>query len=250
MPVYTTSHPPSLPRVMGGMPISNSRLKEMGTLGFIATSDGTDRWLVSCYHVLCGPLQSPSAHLTMEPIVCHVDQRRPPVTVAILDSARTDKVLDAAAALIVNSESAFGRILGIGAINPNPIGAYDGMRVIKSGIATGVTEGIVRRIDAATTIEIQSCDPTTEYVICKQRDSGALWLDAATMRPVGLHCSGAAGNETRMAIATPITQVLERLRLRIRMIFSVLTNWVVSITGDTNCTKSSEATSAAPSSGM
>ena len=200
---------------MGGMPIANPRLKELGTLGFIATSDGTDRWLVSCYHVLCDPLQSPSAHLTMEPIVCHVDQRRPPFTVAILDSTRADETLDAAAALIVDSESAVGRILGIGAINPKPIGTYDGMRVVKSGIATGVTEGIVRSNDRTTSIEIQSCDPTTEREICKQGDAGALWLDAVTMRPVALHRSGLAGNETRIAIAAPIIQVLKRLRLKI-----------------------------------
>lgn len=215
MPEYAATRSPCHDRVLGGLPVANPRLKELGTLGFIATSDGTDRWLVSSYHVLCDSLQTPPAHFTMEPIVCRINQRRPPITVAILDSTRTDEALDAAAALIVDSESAVGWILGIGAIDPEPIGACVGMRVIKSGIATGVTEGIIRSSDTTASIEIQSCDLKAGQEICKQGDSGALWLDAATMRPVALHRSGLAEYETRIAIATPISLVLEHLRLRI-----------------------------------
>ncbi len=215
MPAYTANHSLCSPSVMGGMAVANPRLNELGTLGFIATSDGTDRWLVSCYHILCDRLQSPSFHLTMEPIVCHVDRRRPALTVAMLDSARANKELDAAAALIVNRESAVGRIIGLGAINPKPIDTYDGMRVIKFGIASGVTEGIVRPNTATTSIEIHSYQQSTENAVCKQGDSGALWLDAATMRPIALHRNELAGSDNRIAIATPIAQVLERLRLRI-----------------------------------
>jgi hypothetical protein len=35
-----------------GVALFNPNVNEVGTLSCFATSDGTDRWMVSCYHVL------------------------------------------------------------------------------------------------------------------------------------------------------------------------------------------------------
>ncbi len=127
-------NPLSDPNVPGGA---------YGTLGFIGTSDGSDRWGVSCYHVLCrknGILGDD----TIEPIYHPVSQLRP-APVAVVSGKRASATLDCAAARVNDGVASHGQILGIGrlAAVSNP---QLGKRVVKAGAETGVTEGVIVNI--------------------------------------------------------------------------------------------------------
>jgi len=78
-----------------GVAVLNPIVNKIGTIGCIATSNGHDRWLVSCYHVL-GRIDF-SAFNDGEPIFQPVDGMGPPV--AKNSVARILRDLGAAVAL-------------------------------------------------------------------------------------------------------------------------------------------------------
>lgn len=107
-----------------------------GTIGLIATSDGEDRWIVSCYHVLCRKGENFPAGRT-EPVYHPVSQLQP-TPIAYVSDAKANRELDCAAAKIIASSQAVGDILGIGKLAAPADPAIE-MRVLKSGAETGVT---------------------------------------------------------------------------------------------------------------
>jgi hypothetical protein len=85
-----------------------------------------------------------------------------------------------------------------------------GMRVIKSGAETGVTEGVITDMsDELVTIESPDHMPEG-YVLCDHGDSGALWVDAGSGQAVALHFMGRNGDT---AYARPLPLVLASLGL-------------------------------------
>lgn len=196
--------------VRGGVAIQNPAIGNFGTAGFVATSDGNDRWIVSCYHVLCRasgemPQNSP------EPIFYPFDlARRNPIGLASTD--RADKELDCAAAL-VPSRLALGQILGIGRLAA-PAQPAVGMRVLKSGAVTGVTEGFILKV-TETEIEVAPFGMPERYELTEEGDSGALWVDADTHAPVALHFRGSRPQTPERAFARPIQNVLDTLKLQL-----------------------------------
>lgn len=180
-----------------------------GTLGFVATSDGSDRWLVSCYHVLCrlqGAMPPGNVEQVYQPFFPMT-----PTPVGIVTPDRADEALDCAAALIPGGQ-AVGEILGIGRLGP-PADPVAGMRVIKSGAETGVTEAVVLSV-AGNEVEIVQPDFPIDYDLSSGGDSGALWVDAATMSPVAMHYRGNEQGTRERAFARPIKAVLDALKLK------------------------------------
>lgn len=196
--------------LVAGIAVQNPKVGRLGTIGFFGTSDGNDRWLVSCYHVLCRidadfpagavePIHQPFFEMAQVPI-------------AWIDGSRADRDLDVAAAL-VSGASVVTRVLGLPSLKA-PIEPKVGMRVIKSGITTGVTEGQIAHVsDREIRIVIPQGYPST-FEISEAGDSGALWIDAETSSPVGLHFQGVESG-AEMAFARPITRVLDRLSLTV-----------------------------------
>jgi hypothetical protein len=137
--------------------------------------------------------------------------RTPPV--ALIDGSRADQWLDVAAAVIPGG-NAVGRILGLGKLNTVADPSV-GMRVIKAGTTTGITEGVITAVSGSEVrIEVPFEYPSKDYVLSEEGDSGSLWIDTATMSPVGLHFQGAeAGLET--AFARPLPAVFAALGLRL-----------------------------------
>jgi hypothetical protein len=90
------------------------------------------------------------------------------------------------------------------------------MCVCKSGLATGVTEGIIDEVeDSRVIIKPLSGFPET-YNLSDVGDSGALWVERETQQAVALHTSGNQDGQ-ELAIAVPIRLVLETLGLEIVM---------------------------------
>jgi endonuclease G len=126
-------------------------------------------------------------------------------------AARSDQVLDCAAFLVDPGVPSVAEILGIGRITV-PGAAAVGMRVIKSGRSTGVTEGEVEATNGPfVSIEVLSAFPLA-YDLSEPGDSGSVWCDAATRAPVALHRSGTTGGLS-VATAVDIGAVLLTLGL-------------------------------------
>ena len=196
--------------LLGGVEIYVPRVNEVGTLGFLARdgADGDQRWLVSCYHVLVGgPGSAPVlAEGVLQPAAA-------PLPAAFVDALRCDPVLDCAAAKIAGGVGVTCEILGVGPIGV-PADALVGMRVIKSGAATGITEGVILEIQGDDVIIgiPEGFDPN--YDLSRAGDSGALWLSREDFSPVALHISEMGGPQKRVK-ARRILSILAALRFRV-----------------------------------
>lgn len=102
-------------------------------------------------------------------------------------------------------------ILGLGA-PAAPTRPVVGMRVVKSGRTSGVTEGIVERINGSVvTIALHPTFPLA-YDLSEVGDSGAVWVDESTLSPVALHTAGSTSGPS-VAAAVDIVDVLFSLGL-------------------------------------
>ena len=168
-------------------------------------------WIVSCDHVLGRPRQWPDVAGDDEPIL----QSTPALGGGIVARTRTGKMnraLDYAAAIIVPNIDVSPSVLELVDPLQRTADAVVGMRVLKSGAETGVTIGIVSEVtDSLVTIVSPPIVPD-DYVLSDRGDSGAIWLDAATGRAIGMHFSGRNGDT---AYARPLGAVLGALGLRL-----------------------------------
>jgi hypothetical protein len=191
-----------------GVAILNPIVNEIGTIGLIATSDGNDRWIVSCYHVLCRKNMGPAAD--NEPIFQPVDDADK--LVAITSLQRSDSGQDCAAALVDPTIGCSGEILNVGRIGGLTEPTV-GMRVIKSGCVTGVTEGVITTVNGdIVSIELPPSFPP-QAELSQPGDSGCLWVARDSMKAVALHRTGSAFG-TMSATAARISAVLQALQLR------------------------------------
>lgn len=53
--IVDRNHARTFRRLRGGIAITHPMVSRLGALGCIATSDGTDRWILSAHHVLGRP---------------------------------------------------------------------------------------------------------------------------------------------------------------------------------------------------
>lgn len=212
-----SNHLKTFIQLRGGIAIHNPMSDPMvpggayGTLGFVGTSNGADRWLVSCYHVLCRKNENFPVGVS-EPIFHPVSQFQP-APIATVSADRASRELDCAAALVFNPSLLIGQILGIGQLMP-PVAPMLGMRVLKSGAETGVTEGFIVKI-AGDDVEIAPFGFGTDYELSEGGDSGALWIDASTHAPVALHYRGSDRGTPERAYGKAIQSVLNRLGLSV-----------------------------------
>lgn len=209
MALLVRNHVQSFRPLRGGIGIVNGTISLLGTLGCIATSDGQDRWILSAYHVLIGmgraavsgeAIFQPAPGAAMTPV-------------ALTDATRADPLLDAAAALVSPAVGALGEILGIGGV-AGVAAPVVGMRVAKSGIATGITEGIITDVTGARVTIEQLPGYPSKYELSSISDSGAVWVEQSSGSAVALHV---AGNDTgiEVAIGTSLPDVLASLRLAV-----------------------------------
>jgi hypothetical protein len=194
----------------GGIAIFNPNVGELGTLGFVATTNGIDRWIVSCHHVLCRSEGTSPAD--GEPIFQPVDGD-PDSQVARSAAGSADPQLDCAAAKVLDGAEAIGEVLGLGQLAA-PLDPLAGMEVVKSGITTGITEGRVRSVTGdRVVIEVAPGFPAN-YELSGGGDSGAVWVQKNTVSPVVLHTRGNDTGE-ELAFGVPVRKVLQVLGLQI-----------------------------------
>lgn len=191
-----------------GTSILNARVNEPGTLGLIAQDAAGAAWIVSCYHVLCDV--NLGAYVQDDPIyqpaaVVNGNQ------IAVTSKTMADAGLDCAAAKVMAGIQVSNSILEIGPVT-GVVAATAGMRVVKSGGVSGITEGVVANVAGQmVTIRIDASF-SQQYVLSEPGDSGALWVEQTTQRAVALH----RGLQTaREAAAVPVQLVMDKLGLKL-----------------------------------
>lgn len=209
MNFFARNHVQPFRPLRGGIAIMNGNVRLFGTLGCIATSDGLDRWIVSAFHVLVGRNRvAVAGEEVFQPAVGASE-----LPIARTDAARADSGLDIAAAQVLTGVAAVSDVLGIGLLQ-RFAAPQIGMRVVKSGIATGITEGLVTDVvGSRVTIEPLGGYPS-KYELSSVSDSGAVWVEQDSGAAVALHV---AGNDTgqEISVAVPMPTVLQVLQLRL-----------------------------------
>ena len=191
----------------GGIVVVAAARQHFGTLGMVVTRTGTDRWGLTCAHVL-GPVGGP---VPQGDAVFQPDNTAISFRVGASVATRADHALDCAAFLIDAGVTTSKEILGIGTPSA-PMAPIAGMRVVKSGRSTEITEGVISVVNG-TRIEIKlHSEFPAAYDLSDPGDSGAVWLEQSTRAPVALHRSGTTSGPS-FASGVDINAVLAVLGL-------------------------------------
>lgn len=205
--VFALNHTRMFRPLLGGICIQNEITRDLGTLGCVV-DDGIDRWIVSAYHVL---VRADSSSFAPGEKVFQPTRAESVEPVAELVTGRADRALDVAAARLFPNIVVSNEILGIGPVQA-VAAPIRGQRVIKAGIATGVTEGIV---DVVTEDRIEITTPSgypSKYELTTISDSGALWLTRDTHQAIAIHIIGEDRGAER-AFAVPFAAALAALHI-------------------------------------
>ncbi len=189
--------------------IYNPAAQEAGSIGCFGTTDGLDAWIVSCHHVLIGG-DAAVAQAVFQPT--DADGAAP---VADTGLVRALADLDVAAVRVGLGIEVLNTIAGLGPIPADIAPAAPGMRVVKLGATTGLTEGEISDVEDDRIRIVPPPGFPRGYRLSAPGDSGALWLELGTLRPVGLHYQGSAGGNA-VAYARPLAEALAKLGLKVR----------------------------------
>jgi hypothetical protein len=95
--------------------------------------------------------------------------------------------------------------------------AVPGNVVFKSGSRSGTTRGVVSSVSLNTNVEgnaftnqllINQLAPPNDQPLSQAGDSGSIWVDLVSRRPVGLNFAGPADDSGTSGIANPIRDVV------------------------------------------
>ncbi len=131
---------------------------------------------------------------------------------------RWDKDLDAAVCSIGEQDGTRGRSVSPAIVELPRLAACSkphvvGLKVIKFGLRTGITRGIIDGTDGVEfSIVIDSEFPPSQGMLSGPGDSGSLWLDRQTFTAVGLHFTSVMSPEIR-AWGRSMTAVCEKLKI-------------------------------------
>lgn len=181
--------------LISGIGVFNPACGVAGTLGLLVTDGFGVVWMLSAYHVL-GRAPGAGAAADREPVYQPFGPMPGESAVAEIDTARSSALDDYAMARLVSGAVAKALILGIGAPTAQ-VPPTVGMSVLKSGVRTGVTQGVITAVNAGVvTIEPAPGFPGS-YELTSQSDSGSVWVEATSRAPVALHQRGQPGSPTR-----------------------------------------------------
>jgi hypothetical protein len=214
-----------------GISIGSVKLGTTGTLGAIVRDTPTQQLCVlSNWHVLCGGPEATVGDQVSQP--GPIDQGGTPArVVAQLERwLRLSEQYDAAIARLVADIETSGQLFGT-QFRPASTGAPElGMRLLKSGAVSGVTNARVDGIAGSYRLDYTGYEDGPEWMVgfrlvpdpeapatalSLEGDSGSLWIDAMGERAIGLHFAGEddQGPLNEYALAHPIEDVFDRLNV-------------------------------------
>ncbi|ORM37996.1 hypothetical protein [Williamsia sp. 1135] len=199
----------------GGVQMMNTSKTTAGTLGMIVFDrDSLQPLALSNWHVM---LQNPA-----QP----ADVMAQPSGVDVMGGVlRYDRALDCAVCVLA------GRTWSL---DLHELGTATGLsdprlgaKVIKSGLTTGVTWGVVEGVNAST-FTIVPDDPAMPE-ISLGGDSGSVWINRSDSLAVGLHRAGndeAVAGGTERATAVRMIAVTDKLKVLVFDGLAVSTAWI------------------------
>jgi hypothetical protein len=210
-----------------GISIGSRKLGTTGTLGAIVLDLNTQQLcLMSNWHVLCGGPEAAPHDEISQPGPMDLGNGR---TVARLERwLRPGEQFDVALARLDSDIHIIGQLFET---NIQPMGAKPpvlGMRLLKSGIASGVTYAKVDGIGGSYLLDYTAYGDAPRWMqgfrlvpdleapvtaISLPGDSGSLWVDGSDSRAVGLHFAGEddASPLNDYALAHPIEDIFASL---------------------------------------
>jgi len=217
--------------IQPGVSIGNVARQSTGTLGaFVRDVSSGRSCLLSNWHVLSGSTQAVEGESISQPGPRHLGNHPPHPVAKLLRWSDLSHGIDAAIAVLdpalALDRLPFGFTLpAVGTANPEV-----GMRVVKSGVVTGVTHGLVDGIEGSYPMDYTGFGDTRRWMdgvrlivdpgakddeISLAGDSGAVWIDVATNLAVGLHFAGedGLGPLAEYALAHPLPRVLSSLQV-------------------------------------
>ena len=215
---YETDVVVSLPRLQdragiayaqleGGIEIQNPFLEDRGTLGAFVYDSNNNICGLTNHHVLFG-----DGGVKGNPVVQPVSPQAKPEDI-IGELADGNKAFDCAIFKLNNSRPFLPDEVGLAGAIRHTIEPDMHQKVIKSGITTEVTYGIVEGLgtDRSFTISIDHDNPPADNLLCFYGDSGSVWLlnNGQNDTAVGLHFGGDANGTSGKAYS--INSVLKSL---------------------------------------
>lgn len=194
-----------------------------GTIGCVVTSNGTNRFILSNWHVLTDGNGAMPGDDILEPGLLDGGNANPPIARLTayqpVDFTVPNRI-DAAIAELINIPDVQPQIQSIGTVAPTPMPAALYQSVRKRGRTTLHTIGVV--MDLAADVRVRYGSRVAQFndqiavsgvngAFSAGGDSGSLVVDAMTRRPVGLLFAG-GGNTT---FCNHISDVLGPFRVSI-----------------------------------
>jgi hypothetical protein len=193
----------------GGLAISNKFSQHCGTLGGkVRDCKSGEEMILSTWHLL-SRMGNPDSELDIHQTGQNRDLGEQRFLAKYCRNAISSN-LDAAVAKFNEVVSVTSQQPGIESVVGSAIPQL-GLKTIKSGNGTGITRGIITGILGYSIHQINNEDciigpsfhissESGEQKICDFGDSGAWWLEQATLRAVGLHFAGDENSQSALAL--------------------------------------------------
>src|SRR5712691_5648129 len=210
-----------------GISIGNLIRQSTGSLGaFVRDAQSGRVCMLSNWHVLCGSTAAAIGDPISQPGPRHLGANPARPVARVLRWADLAHGLDAALAAIDQNVATNDLPLGLTSGAAGIAEPSVGMRVVKSGVITGVTHAIVDGVEGSYPMNYGAFGDTQRWMdgirlvidpaervdeISLSGDSGAVWIETATNLAVALHFAGedGLGPLAEYALAHPMPRVLE-----------------------------------------
>jgi len=213
--------PPSRHELYGGLPLANvaGRLFTLG--GKVRDRRTKKEMVLSSWHVLAESWAAGEQVLLYQTVAA--DGKETTEVAAEYTRSAIRAGLDAAVSRLKSNKLLLNQQQGIGAVTGVALPQL-GMRVIKSGAATGVTSGIITGILGYSMQRYANRKQLIGPFVCitpeepnakinAPGDSGAWWLERSSRRAVALHFAG--GDVPSFGLAFSMPEVLHALEVEV-----------------------------------
>ena len=218
-PVFGGGRNTARPPMQGGISVAGAFLSSYGTLGGkVIDRKSREAMILSNWHVLV------ANHAALPGTAVYQPQRGDPGDiVARLTRDGLGQFVDAAVATLTNSRRLENNQLGLGPVTGSGP-AELGMAVIKSGVRTGITTGMISGTNGRQLMNYGGYEQVIRGVVhivppggnenqtvSEGGDSGSWWLEQNSRKAVGLHFAGDTDPDREYALAINMPLVLDTL---------------------------------------
>ncbi|MGC2494113.1 hypothetical protein [Candidatus Binatus sp.] len=215
-----------------GISIGNVQRTTTGTLGAIVhdSSSGGAPCLLSNWHVLCAAADCAAGEAISQPGSFDAGTSPARVVAQLLRWANLSHGCDAAIAVLDKDAHSASEPFGLDLTMAGVVEPQLNMKVVKSGLSSGVTHALVDGLGGSYSIDYTAFGDQVRFMdgihlvtdpdhadqdISLEGDSGAVWIDPQTNSAVALHFGGedGLGPLANYALAHPLSQVMTLLNI-------------------------------------